>query len=42
MDKIKTDVLIIGTGVGGCAAALALAKHSVEVILITNASDPSS
>ena len=42
MDKIKTDVLIIGTGVGGCAAALALAKHGIEVILITNASDPSS
>jgi L-aspartate oxidase len=41
-DRIKTDVLIIGTGAGGCAAALALAKHGIEVTLITSASDLSS
>ncbi len=34
---IKTDVLVCGGGVAGCAAALAAARHGAKVILIENA-----
>ena len=38
--EIKTDVLIIGTGIAGCCVALELAKRGVKVSLITKMSDP--
>ncbi|HEV2064149.1 MAG TPA: FAD-dependent oxidoreductase, partial [Thermoanaerobaculia bacterium] len=34
-----TDVLILGTGVAGCAAALAAAREGVAVTLVTRASE---
>lgn len=37
---MKTDVLIIGTGLAGCAAALAAAKRDVEVTLLTRSPHP--
>ncbi len=37
---IKTDVLIVGAGPGGCAAALSLAKHGVEALLVDKAIFP--
>lgn len=39
--KLKTTVLIIGSGIAGCVAALELARHKIEVSLITSASEPS-
>src|SRR5215210_5792310 len=33
MKEIKTDILIVGGGVGGCAAALAAAKSGLRVVL---------
>ncbi|HMV49172.1 MAG TPA: FAD-dependent oxidoreductase, partial [Blastocatellia bacterium] len=33
MKELKTDVLIVGGGVGGCAAALAVARAGRQVIL---------
>jgi len=33
MKKLQTDILIVGGGVGGCAAALAAAKSGLGVIL---------
>ncbi len=35
-----TDILIIGSGLAGCAAALAAAKRNVEVTLVTRSSQP--
>ncbi len=32
--EINTDVLVAGGGVGGCAAALAAARHGAKVVLI--------
>jgi L-aspartate oxidase len=33
--RFKTQILIIGTGIAGCAAALALAEEGLEVTLVT-------
>jgi len=35
IDKIKTDVLILGCGVAGASAALELAKSGLKVVIIT-------
>jgi L-aspartate oxidase len=37
---VKTDILIIGSGLAGLAAAWAAAKHQVEVTLLTRSSPP--
>lgn len=37
---MKTDILIIGSGLAGCAAALAAAKQGVEVTLLTRSPHP--
>lgn len=38
-DVIKSDVLIIGTGIAGCTAALRLADKKVDVALVTLVQD---
>jgi L-aspartate oxidase len=38
--SMKTDILVIGSGLAGCAAAWAAAKKGVEVTLITRAEHP--
>ena len=38
--RIQTDVLIVGAGPGGCAAALSLAKHGVKALLVDKAVFP--
>jgi L-aspartate oxidase len=38
--KDATEVLVLGTGVAGCAAALAAAREGVEVTLVTRAHEP--
>ncbi len=41
MDQtIRTDVLIVGAGPGGCSAALALARHGVSALLVDKAVFP--
>ena len=35
-----TDVLVVGSGIAGCAAALAAAREGEEVLLVTKASEP--
>ena len=35
MDTLATDVLVIGSGIAGCSAALAAAKKGLQVILVT-------
>ncbi len=35
-----TDVLVIGSGIAGCAAALAAAREGEDVLLVTKASEP--
>ena len=37
---MKSDILIIGSGLAGCAAALAAAKRNAEVTLLTRSSEP--
>lgn len=37
---LKTDVLIVGAGPGGCSAALSLAKHGVKALLVDKAVFP--
>jgi L-aspartate oxidase len=37
---MKTDILVIGSGLAGCAAALAAAKQGVEVTLLTRSARP--
>lgn len=37
---MRTDILIIGSGLAGCAAAWAAAKRNVEVTLLTRSSQP--
>lgn len=39
-DAITTDVLVIGSGIAGCAAALAAARNGAEVRLVTKATRP--
>ncbi len=39
--SIKTDVLVIGTGLAGCITALTAAEHGTQVILISRAADVS-
>lgn len=39
-DTIRTDVLVIGSGLAGLSAAWAAAKQNCEVTLLTRASDP--
>ena len=34
--EINTDVLVVGGGVAGCAAALSAARHGAKVVLIEN------
>jgi len=37
---VRTDVLVIGSGLGGLAAAWEAAKRGCEVTLLTRASQP--
>lgn len=37
---IKTDILVIGSGIAGCAAAYAAAKKGAQVLLLTRDSKP--
>jgi L-aspartate oxidase len=37
---IETDVLIIGSGIAGCTAALELASAGIQVMLVNRASEP--
>ena len=39
-DPRTTDVLVVGSGIAGCAAALAAAREGDEVLLVTKASEP--
>ena len=36
----ETDVLVIGSGIAGCAAALAAAREGADVVVATKATDP--
>ena len=38
--EIKTQVLVVGSGIAGCTAALAAARAGAEVLLITGETDP--
>ena len=40
MNQRTTDVLIVGSGIAGCAAALAAARDGAEVTLATKATEP--
>ena len=40
-EDIVADLLIIGCGAAGCSCALEAAKRGLQVIVITNAADPS-
>ena len=40
MTSHETDVLVIGSGLGGCAAALAAAKRGARVLMLTKAAKP--
>jgi L-aspartate oxidase len=39
-DSIETDVLVVGSGIAGCAAALAAARAGAEVTVATKATAP--
>ncbi|MCP4157173.1 MAG: L-aspartate oxidase [bacterium] len=41
-EYIETDVLIIGSGIAGSAAALMLAENGVDTIMISKGNDPSA
>ena len=36
----ETDVLVVGSGIGGCAAALAAAREGADVLVATKATEP--
>jgi L-aspartate oxidase len=40
MASEETEILILGTGVAGCAAALAAARRGADVTLVSRAADP--
>jgi L-aspartate oxidase len=40
MQQTTTDVLVVGSGIAGCAAALAAARDGAEVTLATKATEP--
>ena len=40
MSEQRTDILVLGTGIAGCAAALAAARASADVLLVSRAADP--
>lgn len=40
MKTVKTDCLIIGTGLAGCATALELSKAGINTLMITKTSSP--
>ena len=40
MTKDATEVLVLGTGIAGCAAAIAAAREGAEVTLVTRAEEP--
>ncbi|WP_058827518.1 L-aspartate oxidase [Haloferax sp. Q22] len=37
---MKADVLVVGSGIAGCAAALAAAREGADVLVITKATEP--
>ena len=39
MTDENTDVLVLGTGVAGCAAALSAAREGAKVALVTRAAE---
>ncbi len=39
-DGETTDVLVVGSGIAGCAAALSAAREGVDVLLLTKATKP--
>jgi L-aspartate oxidase len=39
-DALTSDVLVVGSGIAGCAAALAAARDDADVLLVTKASKP--
>ncbi|MFB6234771.1 MAG: L-aspartate oxidase [Halopenitus sp.] len=39
-DDRSADVLVVGSGIGGCAAALAAARRGADVLVATKASEP--
>ncbi|MBX7246802.1 MAG: FAD-dependent oxidoreductase, partial [Candidatus Sumerlaeaceae bacterium] len=39
-DKLKTDLLIIGSGIAGCAAAIIAGEAGLDVIVVTKSADP--
>jgi L-aspartate oxidase len=39
-EVIQTDVLIIGSGIGGCIPALQLADNGYDVVVVTRSPDP--
>ena len=40
MDALSTDVLVLGSGIAGCSAALAACKEGLEVTLVTRGDKP--
>ena len=39
-ERIETDVLIVGAGPGGSAAAYHLARHGIDVVAVDKAAFP--
>jgi len=39
-DGETADVLVVGSGIAGCSAALAAAREGAEVLLLTKATKP--